>query len=121
MEVILKKELYNYKARIIRVVDGDTVDAQIDCGFGIVITKRLRILDYDAPETWRPKCEKELQHGLKAKQKAQQLLEGKELYITTGKDQGVYGRYLANIELENGKDFAQYMKKLGLEKKESYN
>ena len=117
---MLGKNIYIFKAIITNVVDGDTVDAKIDCGFDIVITKRLRILDLDTPETWRPSCEKEYNHGLKAKDKAIKLLEGKELYIQTGKDRGVYGRYLANIQLEDGNDYAQYMKDNGFEKLEKY-
>jgi len=117
---MLLNNIYTYKAKITRVVDGDTVDAEIDCGFGIIISKRLRILDLDTPETWRPSCEKEYAHGLKAKDKAVELLENKELYIETGKDKGVYGRYLANIQMEDGNDYAQYMKDIGFEKLDKY-
>ena len=112
--------IYNYKAKITRVVDADTVDAEIDCGFGIIISKRIRLLNYDAPETWRPSCEEEYTHGLKATEKAKELLEGKVLYIETGKDKGVYGRYLANIQMEDGNDFVEYMKSNGFSKLDKY-
>lgn len=111
-----EQDLYLYKATITNVVDGDTMDAKIDVGFGVTVTHRLRIEKLDTPETWRPKTEAEYQHGMKAKEKAKELLEGKTLLIKTGKETGVYGRYLADIQLENGDDYAQYMIAEGYQK-----
>ncbi|SVD94525.1 uncharacterized protein METZ01_LOCUS447379, partial [marine metagenome] len=36
--------MYNYKAKLLRVVDGDTVDAEIDLGFKIFIKERIRLM-----------------------------------------------------------------------------
>ena len=44
-----KVEPYIYNARLIRVVDGDTADAWIDCGFNISVKKRIRFMGVD---TW---------------------------------------------------------------------
>jgi len=41
---------YRYKAKVYRVVDGDTVDARIDLGFGVSVDRRLRLLRVDTPE-----------------------------------------------------------------------
>jgi len=42
--------LYTYKARVLRVLDGDTIEAVIDLGFGITITQTLRLRGIDCPE-----------------------------------------------------------------------
>ena len=108
--------MYTYKAKIINIVDADTVDAQVDVGFSITINHRFRLADYDAPETWRPKTESERNHGKKATQRAIELLENKTLKITTQKDMGIYGRYICSIELEDGKDYVTLMKEEGYSK-----
>lgn len=114
------KEEYLYEAFITRVVDGDTVDAEIDLGFGITFKERLRIFDYDAPETWRPKTAAEKQHGLEATSQAKILLEENHVLIRTHSDKkGKYGRYLAEIECSEG-DYATVMKRDGFSKRESY-
>ena len=43
--------MYNYKAKLLRVVDGDTVDAEIDLGFKIFIKDRIRLMGIDTPES----------------------------------------------------------------------
>ena len=43
--------MYEYKAKLVKVVDGDTVDAMIDCGFSVYRKERIRLLGIDAPET----------------------------------------------------------------------
>ena len=49
------------------LIDGDTI---------AVDGERIRILEIDTPETWRPRCENELILGLKAKQRLRELLDG---------------------------------------------
>ena len=43
--------MYEYKAKLDRVIDGDTVDAMIDLGFDTWVHKRIRLEGIDAPET----------------------------------------------------------------------
>ena len=111
---------YNYKGRVIRVVDGDTVDAYLDMGFGIFMNQRLRIDSFDAPESWRPRNEAEKVHGEAAKARAKELLEGHELIFTTSKEIGMYGRYGTSITLPNGKKFGEVMVNEGFAKKKNY-
>ena len=59
-------EKYNYKAKLVRVVDGDTVDALIDVGFDIWFKKRIRFKGIDTWET-RTRNLEEKALGLKAK------------------------------------------------------
>lgn len=113
-------ELYQYKAKVIRIVDGDTLDAEVDLGFGITMTQRFRIENYDAPETWRPKSEEEELHGKKATARAIELLIGKDVLIRSTKVAGVYGRFGATIWLEDGRNFAEVMISEDLEKHKDY-
>ena len=43
--------MYTYKAKLDRVVDGDTIDVNIDLGFDISVHKRVRLADIDTPES----------------------------------------------------------------------
>ena len=44
--------MYEYKAKIRRIVDGDTVDVDIDLGFNMILSKqRIRLYGIDAPES----------------------------------------------------------------------
>ena len=58
--------MYTYRAKLIRVIDGDTIDAIIDLGFDVWVKKRIRLNGIDAPET-RTKNLTEKEHGLKTK------------------------------------------------------
>lgn len=111
---------YRYKGYVSRVVDGDTVDAIVDVGFGIVVQQRFRIDDYDAPETWRPRNEAEKEHGEQAKARAKELLEGKEVIFTTSKAIGIYGRYGASITLADGRIYKDIMISEGFQKRDEY-
>lgn len=111
--------MYNYKAIIRKVIDGDTVDATVDVGFSISINHRFRIHNFDAPESWRPKTEAEKIHGEAAKAKAIELLEGKTVTMNTYK-LDIYGRYSADIILADGQDFAALMTALGFAKAGAY-
>lgn len=111
---------YKYKGRIKRVVDADTVDAELDLGFGITMTQRFRIDGFDAPETWRPRNEAEKIHGTEATQRAIQLIEEEDLIFITSKTAGIYGRYGAQIFLKDGRDYAEVMLQEGFGKKDEY-
>ena len=91
--------MYEYRATIIKVVDGDTVDVDIDLGFGIIMKdERVRIMGIDTPESrTRDKVEKKF--GLAAKTRLKELL-GKTCTLKTqinkdGEDmKGKFGRIL---------------------------
>ena len=116
----LLNSLYKYRAKIVRVVDADTMDITVDLGFGVTITQRFRINDYDAPETWRPRNEAEKVHGEQATSRAKELLVDKPIIIESSKVPGVYGRYSATIWLEDGRNFSEVMISEGFQKKEVY-
>jgi micrococcal nuclease len=91
--------MYQYKAKLIRVVDGDTVDAMIDCGFNTFKKERIRLYGIDTPET-RTRDKKEKEKGLAAKARLIELIEegNNEFIVETSIDKkGKYGRLLGNL------------------------
>ena len=90
--------MFTYKAKIIKVYDGDTVTADIDCGFKIHFTEKIRLYGINAPEVRG----KERPEGLKARDYLRELILNKEVVIKTRKDKkGKYGRYLGAIILDD--------------------
>ena len=91
---------YIYRAKLDRVVDGDTVDALIDVGFNIWFKKRIRFKGVDTWES-RTRNLEEKALGLKAKARTKELLEkvsSKSGYFRIKSyGLGKYGRVLADV------------------------
>ena len=103
------KPQYVYKATVTKVVDGDTVDLLVDCGFNIIRKERIRFYGVDA---WEVRGE-EREQGLLAKKFVQDLLPiGSECVVRTGKEQGKFGRYLGEIFVD-GKSLNDMLLKEG--------
>jgi len=99
--------MYEYKCKILRVVDGDTVDIDIDLGFGIWMHKeRVRMMSIDTPESrTRDKVEKAF--GLASKAKLKELLPIGSIQVLkteidkSGEDKkGKFGRILGDFLLD---------------------
>jgi micrococcal nuclease len=90
--------MYNYKAQCVRVVDGDTIEILIDLGFNVSYKETVRLNGIDSPES-RTSNKLEKQAGLKVKQFLIDNIEGKTIYTKTIKADEKYGRYLAEIYL----------------------
>ncbi len=89
---------YEYKAELRRVVDGDTIDVDIDLGFNHWIRgERIRLLGVDCPES-RTSNKVEKRFGLLAKAFVQKFLEGKQIILKTS-EKGKYGRYLGDFKV----------------------
>ena len=93
-----------YEAKVLKVVDGDTVDVDIDLGFGIVLTdERVRIMGIDTPES-RTSDKIEKLFGLAAKERLKELL-GEETVLITKDDKhgedmkGKFGRVLGDFRV----------------------
>ena len=56
-----------FKAKVKRVVDGDTLDVEIDLGFHLTLNERIRLIGVDTPET-RTSDPVEKANGLKSKE-----------------------------------------------------
>ena len=93
--------MYEYKATIRRVVDGDTVDVTLDLGFDILYNNRIRLLGIDAPES-RTRDLEEKALGLAAKDRVKELCPVGSTVIlkTTKDDRGKFGRILGEIFVE---------------------
>jgi len=93
-------EKYIYRAKLDRVVDGDTVDALIDVGFDIWFKKRIRFMGLDTWES-RTRDLEEKKKGLAAKARTKELLEkvsSKSGYFRLkSHGLGKYGRVLGEL------------------------
>jgi len=94
----MDQRLYNYKARIVKVYDGDTVTASIALGFHHTMERqKLRLKGIDTPELRgeeRPK-------GLIARDRLAELILDKDVIIESYRDKsGKYGRWIATIHLD---------------------
>ena len=100
--------MYEYKAHITKIVDGDTVDVDIDLGFGIWMKdERVRIMGIDTPES-RTSDKVEKVFGLASKERLKEIL-GKTTTLKTfaakdGEDmKGKFGRILGDFIAEDGR------------------
>ena len=91
--------MYQYKIKkITRIIDGDTVDLDIDLGFNITVSHRIRLKDINAPETRTSNLE-EKKKGIEARLWLEKELskEGEWTIETTKADK--YGRMLGTLYL----------------------
>ena len=91
--------MYTYKAKLDRIIDGDTVDAYIDLGFDISVHKRIRLAGIDSPES-RTRDLEEKERGLASKQRLTDLLKDGE-FVLESKEVGKYGRVLGTLHIDD--------------------
>ena len=100
----MDKDPYIYRVKkVLKVVDGDTIDADIDLGFDISLTKRVRLAGIDTPES-RTTDLKEKALGLEVKEWLKKRLEGaKDILIKTQLPDSTekYGRILGKLYINN--------------------
>ncbi len=89
---------FTYKAEVTRVVDGDTIDVELDLGFSILMRARVRLLGIDTPES-RTRDLEEKKRGLAAKDRVKCLLEECDHIELKSHGVGKYGRCLGEISL----------------------
>ena len=89
--------MYQYKVTVVKVVDGDTVDVDIDLGFSTVLRKqRVRMVGIDTPES-RTKDKVEKLFGKASKKHLKGLLEQAESISLISHDKGKFGRILGTL------------------------
>lgn len=90
---------------VLRVVDGDTLDVEVDLGFRVLHRVRVRLEDVDTPETYGVKKDSdEFRAGVKARNFVVDWINkwaGANLYLRTEKA-GKYGRWIATITTGTG-------------------
>ena len=102
--------MYEYRCKVLKVIDGDTVDVDIDLGFGIVLKdERVRLIGIDTPES-RTRDKVEKQFGLAAKARLKEMLDNKSGPILKtqinkkGEDmKGKFGRILGDFNVYDPK------------------
>ena len=93
--------MYEYKVSVVKVVDGDTIDVDIDLGFGMVYKKqRVRMKGIDTPES-RTRDLVEKKFGKASKKHLKNLLESADYISLVSHDKGKFGRILGDIFLHN--------------------
>jgi micrococcal nuclease len=103
-----------YDVTVIKVVDGDTVDVDIDLGFGVTLKdERVRIMGIDTPES-RTRDKVEDLFGEAAKSRLKQLMSKGAKLVTTedkhGEDmKGKFGRILGDFKTEDGRLVTEIM------------
>jgi len=106
--------MYEYRTNIVKIVDGDTVDVDIDLGFGTWIrNERVRIMGIDTPES-RTSDKTEKVFGLAAKKRITELLGPSPVLKTQvskkGEDmKGKFGRVLGDFTTEDGRMITDIM------------
>jgi micrococcal nuclease len=106
--------MYEYRVKVLRVVDGDTVDVDIELGFGVVLAnERVRIMGIDTPES-RTSDDVEKLFGLASKNRLKDLL-GEVAILKTqiskdGEDmKGKFGRILGDFVAPDGRMITEIM------------
>jgi len=97
--------MYRYRAIVLKVIDGDTVDVDLDLGFDVWLRKqRVRLYGIDTPES-RTRDLEEKKFGLLAKNFILEYCPiGSEIIVQTHKDdaRGKFGRILGELIVEDG-------------------
>ena len=91
--------MYEYNCRIVKVVDGDTIDVDIDLGFDILLSnQRIRLNGVDTPES-RTRDLEEKKFGILAKEMVESYCKvGQTIALRTSKDErGKFGRILGDF------------------------
>ena len=90
--------MYEYRCKVVKIIDGDTVDVDIDLGFGVWLHKeRVRLYGIDTPES-RTRDLEEKKYGLAAKAFLTGMLDDDQIILKTHKDKtGKFGRILGEL------------------------
>lgn len=88
--------MYTYKAKCIRVIDGDTIVAEVDLGFDTFKKVKVRLMGIDAPET-RTRDLEEKKRGIAAKEYLEDVFATSKEFTLVSNKVDKYGRCLGTI------------------------
>ena len=96
--------MYEYRVYVKRIVDGDTVDVDIDLGFGVILAnERVRIMGIDTPES-RTRDLTEKKFGLASKARLKEILGKTATLVCKEYDaKGKFGRVLGDFTTNDGR------------------
>ena len=93
--------MYEYSCKVLKVIDGDTVDVDIDLGFAVVLKKqRVRLYEIDTPES-RTRDLEEKKFGLASKKYLQDKLENATNIYLKSHDKGKFARILGELFIDD--------------------
>ena len=91
------EKMYTYKADVVKIIDGDTIDVNIHLGFNVILYKqRIRLMGIDTPES-RTRNLEEKARGLLSKQYVVDRCPVGSNIMIESLDRGKFGRILGNI------------------------
>ena len=94
--------MYEYGCKITRVVDGDTVDADIDLGFSIIFQSRIRLYGIDTPESRTRNLDEKARGKLASNFLKDSIQKASSVKVKTKLDKkGKFGRVLGSIIADN--------------------
>ena len=105
------RSLFEYKINVLRVVDGDTVDARVDLGFKVHHNIRIRIYGLNTPET-RTRDLEEKKLGLAAKERLKEIIAEADKIILQSFGVGKFGRCLGSLSISTGGEIFDVAEKL---------
>ena len=104
--------MYEYKAKVIRGIDGDSVWLEVDVGFRMSMRDNFRLIRIDAPEIRG----EEREAGLVSKEALKFILPVGDIITIRTKKAGKYGRWLIEVIAKDGSNVNDYMLKQGYAK-----
>lgn len=116
------------RAHCVRVVDGDTYDLILDLGVTVRTKVRVRLKDFNTPETFHPENDAEREHGRAAAAFVSDLILDKPCLVRTfrtkmGGDVTTVGRYVADVYFHTEgewRDVRVALSEAGMQKRGSY-
>jgi micrococcal nuclease len=114
--------MFTYEAEVVNVVDGDTVDVDIDLGFNTWVRNiRLRLNRINAYETklYKGVTEEQKRLGIEGREKLFQMCQNAEQIVVTTIDRGKYGRWIAELVID-GVNVSDYLVESGYAIYQSY-
>lgn len=106
---------WSYWATVVKVIDGDTYELDVDVGFSITVRERFRLKGVDTPEVFGvKKTSAEYATGMAASNYVKSILPaGTKIEVRTYKDREKYGRWLCDVYLETGESIAVLITRAG--------
>jgi micrococcal nuclease len=95
--------MYEYNVEVIKIVDGDTVDVDIDLGFDVILrNQRIRLAGIDTPES-RTRDLTEKKFGYLAKEYVEEFLMGEDVILKCDKydSTGKFGRIIGDLYVDD--------------------
>jgi len=88
--------MYDYKCKLVQVLDGNTIEAEIDLGFNIIIKQRIRLFGVDTPSLQNASSEIR-ENAIIAKNQLIAILPSEFIVETIIKKRGKFGRIMGTL------------------------